>query len=314
MLAVHILHNRIRFAQLVNFKGTPFIETLGEVEMKSSLKISDLNNGEMIRLLSDHLVSIRNSAEFPDNSVHLVLDSDWFPSMVHTVDDVLEGRDLHKYLEWRTREMLESNTDQYKIVHQSLGHTKSGEQSRYYTVCVPHSLDEWVEKVFHTSELEVKDVILDIQAAGDMLTAAELLLSDGGIQVVLENRENGVKCFVYKDQEFYGLIHASLNWDYKLTPDYVRGDVEVMSDIASAIEKALKGKGNPDNALTHLFYLTTTGDPELLSNLSQYDDSCRELKLVKHFNFRDPEFDNIDTYALVLGALHREIRERFNED
>jgi hypothetical protein len=65
--------------------------------------------------------------------------------------------------------------------------------------------------------------------------------------------------------------------------------------------------------ITNLFYFTSTGDDSLLNNLQLFDTSCRPLNLVEHFNFRDPEYANIDEYAIVLGALSVEIAGGFDE-
>ncbi len=155
---------------------------------------------------------------------------------------------------------------------------------------------------------------MDIQALGDMLTASGQLDPEGGIQLVLENRESIIVCHIFRDQEFCGLFHASLNWDYKITIDHVRGNLELINQIKEAIEKALKGKQDPENVFTNLFYFNSTGDSAVLGNLEKYEKSCQPLDLVRHFNFRDPEYENIDEFAVVLGALSVEIQEHFSEN
>ncbi len=127
MLAIHISHDTLKYAQLVNFKGTPFIESLGKVSIKGGLRIPDTTNTEVIRSLAEQISSIRNSAEFPDSSTHIVIDSDWFPLLVHQVDEVLKGADQDKYLKWRVTEMLENATSQYSILHQELNRSAGNE-------------------------------------------------------------------------------------------------------------------------------------------------------------------------------------------
>jgi len=313
MLAIHISQDTLKYAQLVNFKGTPFVESLGKVSIKDGLQMPDTANAEVIHALSEQIAQIRNSAEFPDNTTHIVIDSDWFPVIVHHVDGVLDGPDRDKYLKWRITEMLETATSQYTMIHQELSRS-TDDGVEYLSVGIPHSFDSWVEKVFKPSELTVKQVILDIQAIGDMLTASGQLDPEGGIQVILENRENSIHCHIYKDQEFKGLFHASLNWDYKITLDHVRGDLKLITQVKDAVARAIKGKKDPENVLTNLFYFNSSGDSAVLNNLSRYENSCHTLDLVHQFNFRDPGFENIDEYAVVLGALSSEIQERFSED
>ncbi len=313
MLAIHISRNTIKFAQLVNFKGTPFIESLGKISMAEELQNPDMTNTQVIMSLAEQISSIRNSAEFPDTATHLVIDSDWFPFGIHPVDGALSGNDLTKYLNWYMKEMLEGSASQYSMVHQELNRS-SAKAAQYVSMAIPQSFDSWVERVIGPSELELKKVITEMEAVGNVLTATKLLDFEGGIQVVLENRENTVNCHMFQNQEFSGLFHGSLNWDYKITLDHVRGDSNLIQLVKEAIERAIKGKRDPDNVITNLFYFSSTGDPSLLSNLTNYEVSCQPLNLGNHFNFRDPDTENIDEYAVVLGALNVEIQERFSED
>ena len=313
MLAIHISHDSLKYAQLVNFKGTPFIESMGKIALKEGLLLQDVNNAEVIRILADHISGIRNSAEFPDNSTHLVIDSDWFPILVHQADGVLEGKDLAKYLKWRIQEMLESASSQYRTTHQELRRDSEGGK-QYLSISTPVSFNEWVDKISASSELSIQNVVLEIQALGDILSASNQLDEEGGLQVILENQDGKIRCHAYQDQEFIAVFHAAVNWDYKLTVDYSRGDAKLVSSLVDAIEKAIKGKLNPDNVITNIFYLSSSGDPALLNNLTKYTPTCKPIDLVHHFNFKDPEFDNVDEYAVVLGALSTEIQERFSED
>jgi len=313
MLAIHISRRLIKYAQLVNFKGTPFIESLGKVNIEADLQSPDMSNTQVVMSLAEHIAKIRNSAEFPDMATHLVLDSDWFPLGIHPVDTALSGTDLKKYLNWYTREMLERAESLYTMVHQELSRS-SGKSAQYLSIAIPQYFDKWLERIITPSELELKKVITDMEAIGNVLTATRLLDFEGGIQVVLENRENTVNCHMFQNQEFSGLFHGSLNWDFKITLDHVRGDSKLIHLVKEAIERAIKGKRDPDNVMTNLFYFSSTGDPSLLSNLENYPDSCKPLRLADHFNFRDPDTENIDEYAVVLGALNVEIQERFSED
>jgi len=68
MLAIHISKDTIKYAQLVNFKGTPFIESLGKVDLGDILKVSDTSSAEISHILAEKITAIRKSAEFPDNS------------------------------------------------------------------------------------------------------------------------------------------------------------------------------------------------------------------------------------------------------
>lgn len=312
MLAIHISHDVVKYAQLVNFKGTPFIESLGKVCLKDGMQLSDMSKAEVISALSEQITIIRNSAEFPDNSTHIVIDSDWFPMGVHRVDEVLAGNDLEKYLKWYMKEMLEGSLSEYSLVHQALN--RDPERGiEYLSMGIPQSFDSWITKVFGPSELEVKNVISEIQAIGDVLAASRQLDAEGGIQVVLENRENSISCHLYQNKEFAGLFQGALNWDFKITLDHIRGDYNLIMQVKEAIEKAIKGKRDPENVITNLYYFSSTGDPTVLNNLKIYDNSCQTLNLGDHFNFRDPDFENIDEYAVVLGALNIEIQERFSE-
>jgi len=313
MLAIHISRKTIKFAQLVNFKGMPFIESLGKVSLEEHFQSTDMTNTNVIMSLAEQISTIRNSAEFPDNSTHLVIDSDWFPMGIHRVDSALSGKDLNKYLKWYMKEMLESAISQYTMVHQELNRS-SGKSAQYLSIAIPQSFDSWLERIISPSELDLKKVITEMEAIGNVLTATKLLDYEGGIQVVLENRENTINCHMFQNQEFSGLFHGSLNWDYKITLDHVRGDENLIKLVKDSIERAIKGKRDPDNVITNLFYFSSTGDPSLMTNLEQYEVSCQPLKLGNHFNFRDPDSVNIDEYAVVLGALNVEIQERFSED
>ncbi len=313
MLAIHISRQNIKFAQLVNFKGTPFIESLGKVSLSDKLHDPDMTNSQVIMSLAEQIFNIRNAAEFPDTATHLVIDSDWFPMGIHPVDTALSGNDLNKYLNWYMKEMLEGSLSQYSMVHQELNRS-SAKATQYLSMAIPQSFGSWIDRIIGPSELELKNVITEMEAVGNVLTATKLLDFEGGIQVVLENRENTISCHMFQDQEFSGLFHGSLNWDYKITLDHVRGDADLIQLVKEAIERAIKGKRDPDNVITNLFYFSSTGDPALMSNLEKYEVSCQPLNLGNHFNFRDPDAENIDEYAVVLGALNVEIQERFSED
>ena len=313
MLAIHISRKTLKFAQLVNFKGTPFIESLGKVSLGDALQNPDMTNTQVVMSLAEHITTIRNSAEFPDTSTHIVIDSDWFPMGIHPVDSALSGNDLIKYLKWYMKEMLEGSESQYSVIHQELSRS-SAKSAQYVSLALPHSFDTWLDRIVGPSELELKKVITEMEAIGNVLTATKLLDFEGGIQVVLENRENTINCHMFQNQELSGLFHGSLNWDYKITLDHVRGDAKLIHLVKEAIERAIKGKRDPDNVITNLFHFSSTGDPSLLSNLENYEVSCQPLKLGNHFNFRDPDTENIDEYAVVLGALNVEIQERFSEN
>lgn len=313
MLAIHISRDTLKYAQLVNFKGTPFIESLGKVSIKEGLQIPDTTNSEVIRGLAEQIANIRNSAEFPDSTTHIVIDSDWFPLSIHPVDSVLDRTETENYLKWRMSEMLESAFNQYSLVHQKLSEIDSA-SNEFLSLGIPHTFKEWLDKIVSQSDLETRNVILDIQALGDMLAASGLIDSEGGIQVILENQESGIRCHIYQNLEFCGLFHAALNWDYKITVDNIRGNSVLIDQVTKSIARALKGKRDPDNTVTNLFYFNSTGDDAVLHNLEKYPDTCKKLDLVNHFNFRDPDLENIDEFAVVLGALSVEIQERFSED
>ena len=313
MLAIHISRHNLKFAQLVNFKGTPFIESLGKISLNNDINSSDMTNSQVIMSLAEQISKIRNSAEFPDTATHLIIDSDWFPMGIHPVDTALSGNDLNKYLNWFMKEMLEGSLTKYSVIHQGLNRS-SAKATQYLSLAVPETFGSWIDRIIGPSELELKNVITELEAVGNVLTATKLLDFEGGIQVVMENRENTISCHMFQDQEFSGLFHGSLNWDYKITLDHVRGDAKLIQLVKEAIERAIKGKRDPDNVITNLFYFSSTGDPSLLSNLEKYEFSCQPLNLGNHFNFRDPDTENIDEYAVVLGALHVEIQERFSED
>lgn len=313
MLAIHISRKMLKFAQLVNFKGTPFIESLGKVSIEEDLQSPDMSNTQVIMSLAKHIATIRNSAEFPDTATHLVIDSDWFPMGVHPVDAMLSWKDLSKYLQWYMKEMLERSESQYSVIHQELSRS-SAKSAQYLSLAIPQNFDVWLDRIIGPSELELKNVITEMEALGNVLAASNLMDIEGGIQVILENRENTLNCHMYQNQEFSGLFHGSLNWDYKITLDHVRGDSNLINLVKDAIERAIKGKRDPDNVITNLFYFSSTGDPSLLINLENYPESCKPLSLRDHFNFREPDTDNIDEYAVVLGALNVEIQERFSED
>jgi len=313
MLAIHLTRDTLKYAQMVDFKGSPFIESLGKISIKDDLEITDTTNIEVIRKLAEQIEKIRNSAEFPDSATHIVIDSEWFPLLVHKVDTVLSHADTEKYLAWRLNEMLESAYPQYRLIHQPLA--GGDERTRtYLSIGVPVSFDTWVNKILAPSELEVKNVITDIQAIGDLLVATKQIDREGGIQLILDNQDKKISCYLLRDQEYAGHFLASLNWDYKLTLDYVRGDLSFIKGVAAAVEKALRGKQDPDNTLTNLFYFSSSGDPSMLNRLQQYENSCMPLNLVDRFNFREPDYENIDEYAVVLGALSAEIMDDSGED
>ena len=159
MLAIHISRHNIKFAQLVNFKGTPFIESLGKVDLSESIYSPDMTNSQVIMSLAEQISSIRNSAEFPDTATHLVIDSDWFPMGIHPVDTALSGNDLNKYLKWYMKEMLEGALDQYSIVHQELNRS-SAKAAQYLSIALPQSFGSWLDRIIGPSELELKNDIV----------------------------------------------------------------------------------------------------------------------------------------------------------
>lgn len=313
MLAIHISRDTLKYAQLVSFKGVPFVESLGKISIKAGLQIQNTTNAEVTRNLAEQIASIRNSAEFPDNSTHLVIDSDWFPVLLHGVDGVLSDGDIDKYLAWRMSEMLDNTASQFRIVHQKLADSDEQEH-QYLSLGIPKSFDSWIEKVMGPSDLEVNQVIMDIQALGDLLSASGQLDPEGGIQVILENQQDAIRGHIYENQDFKGYFSGSFDSERSVTLDLVQGDRKWIRGIVRSVERALQGRGNPDNVLTTLFFFTSTGDTANVNNLNGYKDSCKPLDLHKHFNFRDPEFNNIDEYAVVLGALSPELSESIVED
>lgn len=312
MLAIHISKDAIKYAQLVNFKGTPFVESLGKMDLDGLLTFADTGNAEITRTLAEKIAEIRNSAEFPDNSTHLIIDSTWFPTLIHDLDEDLGSLDREKYLNWRLREMLDTGSDNFRFIHQELA--RSNGKQNFLSLGIPNSFDTWVDKISRPSELEVKQVIMDVQSIGDLLSTTHLLDGQGNLQVVLENKSEGIACWLFKDTEFTGFFHANLDLENKLSPGLMRGDQENIKRVIRAIERALGGVQNPDTALNHIFYFSSSGSTNTLANLQNYPDSCQPLKLVERFNFRDPEYPNIDEYAVVVGALCEEIRTGLGED
>ncbi|MCF7904931.1 MAG: hypothetical protein K9M49_07220, partial [Candidatus Marinimicrobia bacterium] len=258
MLAIHIARDTIKYAQLVNFKGAPFIESLGKVDLEDILQFPDTSNAEITRSLSEKIVSIRNSAEFPDNATHLVIDSSWFPTLVHAVEDELSEADRDKYLEWRFTEMLDSTADHYKFTHQPLG-TGNGTTTSYLSVAIPNTFNTWVERITRASELAVQNVIMDIQALGELLAATGKLDSEGNLQVLLENHVHGITCTVFSDKDFMASFQADLDDSLTVTPTVVKGEHALIKRIVKALERALRGEQNPDTALSKIYYFTSNG-------------------------------------------------------
>lgn len=313
MLAIHISRDTIKYAQLVNFKGTPFIESLGKVDLEDMLQFPDTSNAEITRSLSEKIVNIRNSAEFPDNATHIVIDSSWFPSLIHQVENELTDTDRDKYLTWRFTEMLDSTADHYKFTHQPLG-SEDGATTTYLSIAIPNTFNTWVERITKASELAVQSVLTDVQALGDLLAATGNLDGEGNLQVVLENRSSGLKCSLYKDQDLAASFHADIDDTLALTPTVVRGEQALIKRVMRSIERALRGEQNPDTVLSKLFYFTSNGRENMVANLVSYPESCQELDLIGSFNFREPEFPNIDEYAVVVGALSQELETESSED
>jgi len=313
MLAIHISKDTLRYAQLVNFKGTPFIESLGKMDLGDLLQVPDTSNAEVTRALAEKIAEIRDSAEFPDNSTHLVIDSSWFPTLIHNVDEELTASDREKFLDWRFRELLDTSSENYRIVHQALTSQGAVDQ-KFLSIGIPNSFSSWVDKISRPSELDVQNVILDIQSLGDLLSTTHLLEGDDNLQVILDNRSEGFTCWLFKSSDYVGHLHAVMDLEGKLSVDLMRGDPDLVKRVARAVELALNGDQNPDTALAHIFYFSSTGSASTLTNLQNYPESCQPLKLVERINFRDPEFPNIDEYAVVVGALSDEIRTGLSED
>ena len=61
MLAIHISRHNLKFAQLVNFKGTPFIESLGKVSLNNDINSSDMTNSQVIMSLAEQISKIRQN-------------------------------------------------------------------------------------------------------------------------------------------------------------------------------------------------------------------------------------------------------------
>ena len=313
MLAIHISRDTLKYAQMVNFKGTPFIESLGKIDLEGLLTVPDTTNAEVTRALAEKIAAIRSSAEFPDNSTHFVIDSCWFPALVHEVDGELEEGDQEKYLDWRVREMLDAGAENYRFVHQALA-SKDAFGHNFFSLAIPNTLHTWIERISRPSELEVQNVSIDAQALGELLSITNLLDPEGGLQVVLENKQDRVDCWVFQNLDFAAYYQAVIGAENRLTVGLVRGDNDLVSRVANAVGRALNGEQNPDTALTTLYYFNSSGGVGRLTNLGNYPDSCKPLNLVEKFNFREPEHPNIDEYAVVVGALSNEIGAGTRED
>ena len=312
MLAIYLTDESLLYAQLVNYQGEPFIETTGQVSLREGIHPSDAGNPELRQYLSGVISQIRNAAEFPDTNAQIIVDSTWFPLVFHEVDSILTPRDLDKYLSWRGQEMLDKAMGQYDLIHQPLGVDEEGSGIPFLTIARAHGLTEWIHKIVAPSELKIDRIMLDLEAGGEVLNMAGELDGDRPV-ILLENRRDQFRCRVYRNREIAGVFDITASWDYRLVAERVRGDRKLLMRLIKFLTRSLKEPDHEHPAPGKILTFQAGGDKAILKNLlkNEYVNSLD----VKHcFKFRDTELEAPETYAIPLGTLAQEIRERFDAD
>ncbi len=312
MIGAQFSDGLVRYAQLVDYQGLPYIEALGNFKTQV-----DFNPNRWLRTniryeITEMVETIKNKIDFPDRQAIAVVETNLFPHRYQKIDFELPSEDRLKLLNWQFQEAFDLNPENFKMVHQRLYGVEEPNFLHFFTIAIPVEFRQTFQTAFDKAGLALSRVDLDSLAAIDMLSYAGhmrhldqiLMVGCDGIQYHL---------LLVVQGELIATADFSIGANSEIGIDVVRGEWPDLKRIVNFLHGLLKGNPRRSSPVDHTFLY---GRP---LELDRWERLLKgpEITLfnpTQAFHLRDTKVLNASQYVELLGSISRMIRERFDEN
>ncbi|OIO67465.1 MAG: hypothetical protein AUJ47_00095 [Candidatus Marinimicrobia bacterium CG1_02_48_14] len=312
MIVAQFTDGLVRYAQLVDYQGLPYIEALGNFQTPIDMNPSRWMRTNIRYEITEMVETIKSKVDFPDRQAVAVVEGKWFPHLFQKVDSELPLEDREKFLDWQFRETYDLAPDSAHIVHQRLSGHFIGSQLNYFSIAIPEEFRQAFSVGFDKAGLTLTRIELDAFAAADMLSYAGnmrhleriLLIGCEAVEYHMNLIEKG---------EIVGIADFTIGHNSEIGIDVLRGDWSDIDRIIIFLQTLLKGNPRRTSPVDHTYIY---GRP---LELDRWERLLKgpEVSLfnpAQAFHLREPKVRNSSQYTELLGTTSNLIRMRFNED
>lgn len=312
MIVAQFTDGLVRYAQLVDYQGLPYIEALGNFTTQIDMSPSRWMRTNIRYEITDMVESIKSKVDFPDRQAVAVVESKWFPHLFQKVDSELPIEDREKFLDWQFQESYDFTPEAAHVVHQRLAGRVTSTHLNYFSIAIPEEFRQAFTIGFDKAGLALSRIELDTFSAVDMLAYAGhmrhldriLLIGCEGLQYHMSLIEKG---------EIVAIADFTIGHNSEIGVDVLRGDWTDIDRIIIFLQTLLKGNPRRTSPVDHTYIY---GRP---LELDRWERLLKgpEISLfspTQAFHLREPKVRNSSQYTELLGTVSNLIRKRFNED
>lgn len=312
MIGTQFTDGLVRYAQLVDYQGLPYIEALGNFSTQVDMNPSRWSRTNIRYEITEIVETIKSRVDFPDRQALAVVESKWFPHMFQKVDSELPGGDREKFLNWQFHEAYDLDPREFNMIHQRLYGRNDNHYLHYFTVAIPGEFRQTFQTGFDKAGLTLSGVQLDSISAVDMLSYAGhlrhleriLLIGCEGVQYHMIQIDKG---------EVTGTADFSIGKNSDIGFDVLRGDWSDVDRILIFLHTLLKGNPRRTSPVDHIYLY---GRPLELDRWERFlkGPDVSLFNPTQVFHLRERKIRNGSQYTELLGSISSVIRERFRED
>ena len=312
MIGAQFSDGFVRYAQLVDYQGLPYIEALGNFKTQIDFNPNRWSRSNIRYEITEIIESIKAKVDFPDRQAVAVVEANWFPHFYQKIDRELPDEDRLKLLNWQFDEAFDLYPGSFKMVHQRLHGDEQGEYLQYFTIAIPEDFRQTFQVGFDKAGLTLSRVEMDTTAAVDMVSYAGLMRHMENILLIACDGVQYRMSLLVKG-ELVATADFSIGRNSDIGVDIVRGAWPDLDRILIFLHTLLKG--NPRR--------TSPVDRTLLYGrpleLDRWERLLKgpEISLFNPtnvFHLRDTKVVNGSQYVELLGSISQVIRERFDEN
>jgi|FLOH01.1.fsa_nt_gi hypothetical protein len=299
MLSVLFTESELRFSQVVDFRGEPYVESFGVIPFSDIIKV---DNASITLTWAESLKNLHKKLGYPEKKIIAVFPAQSFSYCFQMVDAALPENEKIRFLNWQGHEILDFNNDSDTLVHQKLSRVDSSEL--FISVAFPTSLKDNLSTACERSEFQITELIFDIQGMGQLLQYGQLFDHENTYCLNIDKHSNHY-LIKFHQNELAGVIDLKLQNNGVLRPLLYRGNQIKAESEVKYFSDVIKGVADFKDSSDRRVIFNGRNPDEDSSHAYGYDFSGI-------FNFRHSiEGKNLNQFASTLGALVPGILVRF---